>query len=157
MRINAVTSSLRQPLVNWSWSKPPKYFSPHSTKRDVQDPSHVQGLGVMGQERVEDSYKPYVFLSHLQIPGLVSSEFSNSILHFASSVHGVTQHCVAPMEFKAVHPSNPGHSRLKLYVGQDLEEGLGSMGWRLAGTPITWQPAASANTLNPNQWYPHSR
>lgn len=87
----------------------------------------------MGRERGEDSYKPYVFLSHLWFPALVSSEFSNCILHFASSVHYVTLHCIAPQTLRPHTHQILSIPDSKLDVQQDLGEGLGCVGQRLTG------------------------
>ena len=79
----------------------------------------------MGRERVEDSYKPYVFVSHLWLLALVSSEFSNSIGDFPSSVHCVTLHNIALQTLRPYTHQILSLPDLKLDVRQDWGEGLG--------------------------------
>lgn len=66
--------------------------------------------GDQARKQIEGNLRPYIFLSQLWLPALVSSEFSYSILHLASRVHSFILHCITPEDFAAQHPFNPEHS-----------------------------------------------
>lgn len=65
--------------------------------------------GNQARKQIEGSLRPYIFLSQHWLPALVSSEFSYSILHLASSVHSFTLYCITPEDHAAEHPFNPEH------------------------------------------------
>lgn len=105
---------------------------------------------------MEDSYKPCVFLSHLWLPALVSSDFSNCTGDFASSVHCYSaQH--RPVDFKAVHSLHPECSRLETSCTAGTGRRFRVHGMEISRCLLSWQPAALANTSNLKHGSPRSR
>lgn len=108
-KINVVAHPLSQPpltevtIINLKIEAPQR-LEPTFHKEGQPGFSHMSRVGGdQARKQIEGNLRPYIFLSQLWLPALVSSEFSYSILHLASSVHSFMHYprrlrCATPIQ-----------------------------------------------------------
>lgn len=157
VRINAITCPLShystELIINLNTEAPERLEPPFHMEGHPGFLTYVPDQGWQGKKESWGQFQPCIFLSHLLLPALVSSEFSNSTLHLASNVYCFTLHCITPLDFIAGHASSPEDSWLETTHVAGLFWSFRMYGMEISRCSLIWQPAALANSLNLNYWY----